>query len=70
MNIYGENEIPPFEPFNLSFPLKEGNNNQDGRRVIEVQRFIHNLAILLLRREMQFIQFTELSYLRGWIKEY
>ncbi len=47
------------EPFNLTFPPKEGNNNQDGKRVIEAQCFIHNSAILSLSRETQFIQLSE-----------
>lgn len=33
-------------PFNLTFLPEEGNNNGDGKRVIEAQRFIHNSAVL------------------------
>lgn len=47
------------EPFNLTFLLKEGNSNQAGKRVIEVQCFIHNSAVLSVSREMQFMQLTE-----------
>lgn len=56
MYICRANEI------NLStspFHRREGNNNQDGKRVIEAQRSIHNSAALSQSLEMQFTELTE-----------